>query len=489
MQPVIGLEIHVQLKTKSKMFCSCSNNAEGAEPNTLVCPVCMGHPGTLPVLNKQAFEYGLMMALALECEIPTETKFDRKNYFYPDLPKGYQISQHKSPIGNKGKLEFAFNGGHETVNFDHIHLEEDAGKLIHEGGDSLVDYNRSSTPLLEMVTKPVIQSPEVAKAFLQSLKTLVKTLGISDADMEKGHLRCDANVSLQEDVKVLKNPKAEIKNLNSFKAIEKALRYEIKRQKEIYRLAKIPNTSTMEWDTKLDITKEMRSKEDSPDYRYFPEPDLPPIVIAQGEDTKEKVFINLEVIKTHMPELPQDKIKRMKDEYGLKEQDIVTITSDPKLAEFFEQALSEAYEWGDKDDKEIPKLVSNWLLSEMLGVLKDKKMSLTDLPMTPENFAELVIMVKNGDVNSSAGQSILLEMIENGGDPSQIVEEKGLKQVSDEGELETIISKVIKANGGPVEDYKNGKEAALQFLVGKVMKESKGSANPQKVMEMLKMKL
>ncbi|MEA3272371.1 MAG: Asp-tRNA(Asn)/Glu-tRNA(Gln) amidotransferase subunit GatB, partial [Patescibacteria group bacterium] len=400
-EPVIGLEIHVQLKTKSKMFCSCDNGGENQSPNTTVCPICMGHPGILPVANKKAIEWSVLAGLALNCKIPDNSKFDRKNYFYPDLPKAYQISQFDEPVAIEGFLDIETptkKGRERTrIKITRAHLEEDAAKNIH--GDnkdySYIDYNRCGTPLLEIVTEPDFRSPQEAKIFLQELRLIMRYLEISNADMEKGHLRCDANISLREKGKTKLNPKIEIKNLNSFKSVERALEYEIKRQSKLDKLPQ--ESSTRGWNEKKGVTEQQRTKEEAHDYRYFPEPDLPPLDL---NEMRKKM-------KNELPELPQTKRVRFLDEYKLTYSDAQTIIDNEALANYFEQVVSELQEWlpsleevdgtkeeiWEKNKKKLIKLVSGWLLSKLGGLMAENKISIRTLKITPENFAEFVALI------------------------------------------------------------------------------------------------
>ncbi len=494
-ETIIGLEIHVQLDTKSKMFCSCDNSGENQSPNTTVCPVCMGHPGTLPVMNKQAIEWGVKAALALNCTIPEESKFDRKHYFYPDLPKGYQISQYDQPVGENGWIEFVVEGEMKKVRFNRLHLEEDAAKLTHAGYDSLVDFNRAGTPLAEIVTEADIRSSKEAKVFLQELRRIMRYLDVSEADMEKGHLRCDANISLRPKGGKKLYSKTEIKNLNSFRAVERAIAYEEERQKELWEKGTpVDYLSTRGWDEGKQSTYEQRIKEEANDYRYFPEPDLPPL-----QFTKDTV----ENIRQELPELPAAKRKRFQEQYELALTDVVILTDDKAIANYTEQVISELKNWlnhvetieGSEEEiwathkKKLAKLVANWIGTELFKHLKEKKIVLHDLKVTPENFAEFLTLIWDKKVNSSAAQTILEEMIITGADPSHILTEKDLGQMEDSTELESIVEKVINTNPKVVEEYKSGKENVIQFLVGMAMKESKGKANPQVVLEILKGKL
>lgn len=505
-ETIIGLEIHAQLKTKSKMFCRCANNPE-SEPNSNICSICLGHPGTLPYANKQAIEWTIMCGLALGCLIGIKkakieagrvisifsSKFDRKNYFYPDLPKGYQISQYDQPLCRSGILEVKSGGEIKKIGIERIHLEEDAGKLIHPKGrkESLVDFNRAGTPLMEIVTKPDLRTPLEAKIFLQELRKLLRYMDISDADMEKGQLRCDANISLRKQDEEKLSPKTEIKNMNSFKALERALEYEAKRQEKLWQEGNPPKfQSTRAWNDEAGETHEIRIKEEAQDYRYFPEPDLPSFEFSDSY---------LRKLYDVLPELPWEKKKRFIKEFNLAEKEAEIITSDRVVAEFFEHALSEAEEWcastegeakiSKKKFKEIVKLTAAWLSSKLFALLNETKQEMSSCKITPENFAELVIMLYEGKINSRVGQEVLAEMFKTGADPSQVVEAKGLTQVSDEKELEEVCISVILENPKPVADFKKGKKNALQFLLGRAMAKTRGKANPKIVAELLKKKL
>jgi len=497
LETIIGLEIHIQLKTKSKMFCSCDNAGEEAPPNTTVCPICMGHPGVLPVANQQAIEWAVMSALALNCQIPNFSKFDRKNYFYPDLPKGYQISQYDKPIGINGSVIIETKNGQKEIRLTRLHLEEDAAKLLHspDGKWSYVDFNRAGTPLMEIVTEPDIRMPEEAKIFMQELRLLMRHLEVSEADMEKGHLRCDANISLRPIGQDKFFPKTEIKNLNSFRAVERALEYEIKRQTKLWEEGQAPEIqSTRGWNEVKQITEEQRTKEEAHDYRYFPEPDLPPLVF-----TPEWI----EEIKAKLPELPQKKRMRFTQMYEMNPADAKIITEDKNLADYTEKVISELKDWlssleeveGTKEEiwqknkKKLVKLVSGWLVNKLVALLYENNLTIKECKITPENFAELITMIYQNKVNSATAQTILALMFKTGIDPSHALEEKGLTQISDEGEIENIINKIIATNPLPVADYKKGKIQAIKFLVGQIMKETKGRTNPQLAEELLKKKL
>ena len=487
-EPTIGMEIHVELKTNSKMFCSCVNNPDEMEPNKNVCPVCMGHPGTLPVANKKAIEYTIKAGLALNCQIAEFSKFDRKNYFYPDLPKGYQISQYDQPLCGKGYLEI--NG--RKIKITRIHLEEDTGKLLHpKGADySLVDLNRAGIPLMELVTEPEIKSSKEAKEFCKQFQLIVKYLGISDADMEKGHMRCEVNISLKPVGQKEFGTKVEIKNLNSFRAVERSIEYEMKRQAEVLDEGGKIVQETRGWNADKQETYSQRKKEEAHDYRYFPEPDLPPLDLR-----KERGMFDIEKIKNSIPELPLLKKYRLINQYKLTEDNAKTFSEDKELANYFEEVVSELKNWikakgidGNKLDK-LTKLTANYILTELQRLLYVNGALISDCKITSENFAEFITLIDEGRISSSGAQTMLEEMFLTSGDPSNILDEKGLEQVSDEGEIEKIVKTVIKNNSKSVEDYKSGKEAALKFLVGQVMKESKGKANPQMAGEVLKGKL
>lgn len=470
--PTIGMEVHCELKTDSKMFCACKNEL-GLDrvPNTNICPICTGQPGALPAANEKAIKFVVRAGLALKCEIAEVSKFDRKNYFYPDLPKGYQISQYDQPLCAKGFLEV--NG--EKIGITRIHLEEDTGKLVHQKGDdySLVDFNRSGVPLLELVTEPDIDSAADARKFCEELQLVLRYVGITDADMEKGQMRCEANISISADPKKM-GTKVEVKNLNSFKIVEKAIEYEIKRQGELLDEGKEVVQETRGWDEGKMVTYSQREKESAHDYRYFPEPDLPPLEIGKGY---------VEKIKAELPELPAPKVKRFVDEYKVSDYDAEILTRDKILAEFFEEAVSEGRESAE-DPEKIAKLTANYILSELKKYL-DEKTRISDLKLTSENFGELMSIIANGKINSTAAQIILSEMIQTGASPENIIAEKNLAQISDVGEIENIVKDVIMANPDPVGDFKSGKQNALQFLVGQVMKASRGAVHPQKAAELL----
>lgn len=463
---VIGLEIHVELKTNSKMFCVSPNDPDEKNPNTNICPICMGHPGTLPVTNEEAVKKVIKTGLALNCQIPESSKFDRKNYFYPDLPKGYQISQYDLPLCKEGLLEI--NG--KKIRIRRVHLEEDTGRLIHKKGYSLVDFNRAGIPLMELVTEPDIREGKEARKFAEELQLVLRYLDISNADPEKGELRVEVNISLSSDDKKL-GTKVEIKNLNSFKAVEKAIDYEIKRQEKMLSSGKKIIQETRGWDDARDITITQREKEEAQDYRYFPEPDLPPLHFKKEEIDK---------IKHTIPELPQQKRMRFKREYELDENSINILVRNKSLGDYFEKVISEL-EPRLKHEKlsDLIKLVSNYLISDLQGLLGEKSASDKNFLITPENFAEFIEMIFDGKISSKIAKMVLGEMFETGADPSNIIEKKDLNLISNEAEIEDIARNVISKNPKAVADFKQKKENALQFLIGQVMKETKGKASPQ----------
>jgi len=476
--PTIGLEIHIELKTKIKMFCNCLNDPDERHPNINVCPVCLGHPGTLPVINEEAVKKTIKTGLALNCQIPEHSKFDRKNYFYPDLPKGYQISQLYLPLCQGGFLEVAGR----KIKIREIHLEEDTGRLIHPQGQaySLVDFNRAGVPLMEFATEPDLKSAKEARKFAQDVQLIVRYLGVSDADMEKGQMRVEANVS------VSKSPpaggkklgtKVEIKNLNSFRAVEQGIEYEIKRQTEVLESGKKIVQETRGWDDIKGVTVSQREKEFAHDYRYFPEPDLPPLSHA-------KKFI--EEIKAEIAELPQGRKERFKKEYNLDEKSIEVFVQNKDLGEYFEKVVSELPpNLTPENVFKLIKLASNYLITDLQGILKGAQVFGEDFLITPENFAEFITLIYEGKISSKMAKILLGEMFKTGADPSHIIEEKGLVQITDAAEIERIVKEVISKNPKVIEDYKSGKETAIQYLIGQVMAKTKGKANPQTVFQLL----
>lgn len=479
--PVIGLEIHTQLKTKSKMFCDTPNGfGLETEPNVNICPVCTGQPGTLPVINKKAVELAVKTGLALNCEIAEESWFERKNYFYPDLPKGYQISQYEKPLCKNGYLELYLSDDiKKKIRINRIHLEEDTGKLIHDQDPSysLVDFNRAGVPLMELVTEPDIASGKEARKFCEELQLILRYLEVSDADMEKGQMRCEVNISLKN-LDGSFGTKVEIKNLNSFKVVEQAIDYEIKRQSELLDKNEKVIQETRGWDEKKMTTVSQRTKEEAHDYRYFPDPDLPPIETAE---IKKNIII---------PELPANKRIRFAGEYQLSSGDIDVFINNKNLADYFEKTVSELRSWKNdlniNDDKNrLIKLSANYTITELQKLLYQANIQIKGCKIDPENFAEFITIVGQNKISSTAAQTVLKEMFDTGKDPSQIIEGKDLAQISDIGQLKEAVKKVVENNQNVVEDYKKSKEQALQFLVGQVMKETKGKANPLIAKEIL----
>jgi aspartyl-tRNA(Asn)/glutamyl-tRNA(Gln) amidotransferase subunit B len=492
---IIGLEIHAELKTKSKMFCSCDNNSEGQAPNTTVCPICLGHPGTLPVPNKQAIDWTILTGLALHCQINRLSKFDRKNYFYPDLPKGYQISQYDQPLTYDGYLEI--DG--EKIMITRVHLEEDTGKSIHykDQDYTLLDFNRAGTPLMELVTEPVIKNAEQAKKFCQAYQQILRYLKISDADMEKGQMRCEANISVQaagsweyQPGQILPrhkntqlNAKVEVKNINSFRAVEKAINFEIARQTALLEQGEKIAPETRGWDENQAITFSQRTKETSADYRYFPEPDIPPLKIDEAE---------LTALTAELPELPQAKKQRFIREYGFTPDNAEILVSDRDLAAWTEDVISELAAWveanGDEEarqEKKLSRYAANWITGELLKHLNADSKKITELKITAENFAELMCLIYQDKINSSAGQKILEKMYWEGGDPNQIMQDLGLEQMDSSEELTAVVKTIVDANPTQVAQYRAGKTNVFQFFIGQAMAATKGKANPKIVKEIL----
>jgi len=467
-EPVIGLEVHCQLKTKSKLFCGCSTEF-GRPPNSLVCPVCLGIPGALPVLNKKAVELSVRTGLALNCKISSFSKFDRKNYFYPDLPKAYQVSQFDLPINEKGELPIQVGGEEIEIGITRAHLEEDAGKLLHAegGGDSSVDYNRTGIPLLEIVSEPDLRSPEEAYEYLKALKSILQYLEVSDCNMEQGSLRCDANISIRPVGTEEFGTRTEIKNLNSFRNVQKAIQYEIERQTKSLDAGERIVQETLLWDAVTNKTRSMRSKEEAHDYRYFPEPDLVPVVV----DPKW-----IEEIRGGLPELPAAKRARFIKEFEIPEYDAKVLTSEKSLADYFETCV-----------RQYPnsKVVSNWITSELLSKLNKTDSPIDSCKIQPSMLVEMLKLIDNGTISGKIAKQVFSEMYESGEAPEQIVKEKGLTQIADTNELDSIISKVLSDNSKSVADYQSGKKNAFGFLVGQVMKATKGKANPKLVNEIL----
>jgi len=466
-EAVIGLEVHAQLLTQSKIFCSCSTQF-GSEPNTQVCPVCLGMPGVLPVLNKKAVEYTIKTGLAMNCKIASYSRFARKNYFYPDLPKGYQISQYELPLCEEGYLEITVNNERRKIRIKRIHLEEDAGKNIHDpSGYSFVDFNRTGVPLMEIVSEPDIKTPAEAASYMKKLRTILRYLGVCDGNLEQGSLRCDANISIRPVGSKEFGVKTEIKNINSFRFVEKALEYEIKRQIRILTDGGKITQETRLWDSQTGTTQSMRSKEEAHDYRYFPEPDLVPVVVS-------KDFI--ERIKKDMPELPDKKIEKFIKQYNLPNYDAEILTEEKSIAEWFEEAVK----LGGK-----PKEVSNWIMVELLRLLNEENKDITQCPVKPSQLVELIGLIEKGTINRNTAKEVFEEMYKTGKTAENIVKEKGLTQISDDAILIEAIKEVISKNPKEVERFKNGEEKLIGFFVGQVMKNTKGKANPKLVNELI----
>jgi len=471
-EAVIGLEVHAQLLTDSKIFCSCSTKF-GNDPNSNTCPVCLGHPGVLPVLNKKVIEYTVLMGLVTDCRINEHSIFARKNYFYPDLPKGYQISQYEEPICENGFIEvYPKDGSSKKIGITRIHMEEDAGKSIHDQSNStLVDVNRCGVPLMEIVSEPDIRTAEEAYLYLSKIKQVVQYLGICDGNMEEGSLRCDANISVRLKCESEFGVKTEIKNMNSFRNVERAIEFEINRQIELIEDGERVIQQTLLWNADANEAYPMRSKEEAHDYRYFPDPDLLPVLV----DEKWKT----EIAKT-LPELPDVKLKRFVSEYSLSVYDSEILTQTKSLADYYENIISFTDDY---------KTASNWLISEVLAIVNDKKIGISDFTITPVNLGKLINLIKDGTISGKIAKEVFTIMLENNSDPEVIVKEKNLVQISDTSEIEAIIQKIIDANSGQVEEYRSGKEKVFGFFVGQVMKESKSKANPKLVNEILKKRL
>ena len=467
-ETVIGLEVHVELATKTKIFCGCST-AFGGAPNTHTCPVCTGMPGSLPVLNKQVVEYAIAVGLATNCSITQYCKFDRKNYFYPDNPQNYQISQLYLPICRNGGIEIETAAGKKTIGIHEIHMEEDAGKLVHDDwtGSSMVDYNRSGVPLIEIVSEPDMRSADEVIAYLEKLRMIIQYLGASDCKLQEGSMRADVNLSVREVGSDHMGTRTEMKNLNSFKAISHAIEGERARQIELLEEGRQVIQETRRWDDNKESSYAMRSKEDAQDYRYFPEPDLVPIMISDEW---------LQAVKDRQPELRSEKLERYKKEYDIPEYDAEIITGTKKMADIFEATTAICNK---------PKKVSNWLMVETMRLLKENEMEAEDISFSPENLAKLIEMADAGEINSSVAKEVFEEIFKNNIDPEKYVEEKGLKTVSDDGALREVIEKVVADNPKSVEDYNSGKKKAIGFLVGQTMKAMQGKADPGKVNKIL----
>lgn len=467
-EAVIGLEVHTELRTATKIFCSCKTSF-GAEPNTNVCPVCLGLPGVLPVLNKKVLEFAVRTGLALNCEISRYSKFDRKNYYYPDLPKNFQTSQYDLPICEHGHLDIEVDGKKSTVRITRAHMEEDAGKLVHHGTSitdsdySLVDYNRTGTPLLEIVSEPDIRSAKEAVAYMEKLRAILQYCGVSDCKMEEGSLRCDANVSVRPVGQKELGTKTEIKNINSFRGVERAIEYEAMRQAQLLEDGGTVVQETRTWDEKEGVTKSMRKKEEANDYRYFPEPDLVPFTVSDEY---------IEEIRKTLPELPDARKARYMESYGLAAYDADYLTNDKDRADYFEAMVAAGAE---------PKEAANWLMGDFAKLLSRDNLEMKAAPVQAEAMADLLKLIAKGTISGKIAKQVFAEMWISGKDPETIVKEKGLIQISDTGALEELAAKVIAANPQSVADFKAGKKKAVGFLMGQIMKETKGKANPQVV--------
>ncbi|MHB8158023.1 MAG: Asp-tRNA(Asn)/Glu-tRNA(Gln) amidotransferase subunit GatB [Desulfocucumaceae bacterium] len=475
-ETVIGLEIHAELKTATKIFCSCPNEF-GGEPNTNVCPICLGLPGVMPVFNKKVLEFAVKAGLALDCEIAPFSKFDRKNYYYPDLPKNYQVSQYDLPICKGGSVEVEIDGEIRKIGITRVHMEEDAGKLIHGGATisssqySLVDLNRTGVPLIEIVSEPDMRSAEEARAYMEKVKAILEYLEVSDVKMEQGSLRCDANISLRLVGTEKLGTKAEIKNMNSFRSLQRAIEYEVERQTEILDEGGRIIQETRTWDEEKGETFSMRNKEEAHDYRYLPEPDLVPIIVDPQW---------VQALKDALPELPDARRERLIGKMGLSAYDAGIITGNRALAEYFDHVTARFNE---------PKTVANWLMGELLRLINAAGMEINENKISPEQFAALLQAQTEGKLSGKMAKTVFEEMFATGKDPAEIIKEKGLAQISDEGALGGIIEKIIAANPRSVEDFKAGKDKAIGFLVGQIMKETKGQANPGLVNKLLLEKL
>ena len=475
-EAVIGLEAHVQVRTKSKMFCSCPNHF-GAEPNTQTCPVCMGMPGVLPTLNREAVNKAVVAGLMCGCEISKRSKFDRKNYFYPDLVKNYQITQYDQPICKNGKIHICGTGfsgaplADKYIGMTRIHMEEDPGKSFHTANGSGLDYNRSGVPLLEIVSEPDMRSADEAYAYLTALKQIMQYADVSDCDMEKGQMRCDVNVSIRERGAKEFGVKVEIKNLNSFRAAHRAVTYEIKRQILVLESGGVITQDTRGWNDEAGESYVMRTKENAHDYRYFPEPDLLPVVFTDEE---------IEEYRKNLPELPEARRERYVQDYGLTPYDAQIITMDRGYAAYFEKAAAKS---------NVPKLVANWFITDLLRLLNENSVDIADCKIAPEQLSALVDLIQAGTINGKTAKTVFEDMFQSGDDPGEIVKAKGLVQVSDESAVAAFVDQVIANNPAQVEQYKSGKANVVQFFIGQTMKLSKGKANPQLVQKLVKERL
>lgn len=487
-EPVIGLEIHAELETESKMFCACPVvDATLAEPNMAVCPVCSGMPGVLPVVNRRAVEYALRVALALKCEVNTTSIFARKNYFYPDLPKGYQISQYEQPLARHGELTILTSQGEKVIRIRRVHLEEDTGKLTHVNKNgqtySLVDLNRAGVPLLEIVSEPDLHSAEDVRAYATGLRSILRYLGVNSGDMQKGVIRIEPNVSVKPLGEERLGTRVEIKNLNSFRALERSVDYEIHRQSELLRAGKAIVQETVGWDEQKEVTFTQRVKEGEEDYRYFPEPDLPPLVIDHEW---------IERVRSSLPELPVEKFHRFRKQYDLNEYDANVLVAEQAVADYFEATVAAAVGLTGEDPaagEVAPKTISNWITGELFSLLNQAGTSVEESRLTPESLATLLMMVSNGEINQNTAKNVLAEMFTTGKPAEAIVDARGLRQISDAEAIRELVAQVLEENPQQVAEYLGGKDAIAQWLFGQVMRAARGKANPQVVEQELKRKL
>ncbi len=471
-EAVIGLEVHAQLLTDTKIFCGCPTKF-GAEPNSQTCPICLGMPGVLPVLNKKVVEYAMKAALATGCQIQPMSRFARKNYFYPDLPKGYQISQYELPIALRGHIDIPVEGGHKRIGITRIHMEEDAGKSLHEGiaGASHVDLNRAGTPLIEIVSEPDMRSSDEAVEYLKRLRAILMYLEVCDGNMEEGSFRCDANVSIMPKGEKKFGTRAELKNINSFRFVQKAIEYEIKRQKSLIMDGGKVVQETRLWDTQKNVTVSMRGKEEAHDYRYFPDPDLVPIEVSPDW---------IEDVRKSLPELPAQKVKRFIAEYYIPEYDAEVLSVSKALANYYEETAKLSGQ---------PKAASNWIMGDLLRLLKEDNKEIEESIVTPKHIAEMIKLIDNNTISGKIAKTVMEEMYKTGKMPEEVVKEKGLVQVTDTGAIEKVIDEVLAENADSVAAYRSGKDKLFGFFVGQVMKKSQGKANPGAVNELLKKKL
>lgn len=468
-EPIIGLEVHAELLTKSKMFCGCEVvDSTTAKPNRYICPVCTGQPGALPVLNRKAVELAILVGAALGCTVHAESIFARKNYFYPDLPKGYQVSQYDQPLATDGTIEIETDAGVKAIRIRRVHLEEDTGKLSHADGRTFIDYNRSGVPLLEIVTEPDLRSPEEVKTYATKLHAILRYLNVNSGDMEKGVIRFEANVSVREEGTDSLNARTEIKNLNSFRALTQGSEYEIKRQTELYRSGGTVEQETLGFNEATGKTYSQRGKEEAHDYRYFPEPDLPPLVLAADW---------IESIRASLPELPEAKTRRFIEQYELKPQEARLLTSEKALADYFEAVAAKS--------KSSAKTVSSWIAGEFMRHINDLNINVMNIPVPAQSLATLIDMVTEKTISGNSGKVVLSEMFKNGGKPEEIAKEKNLAQVSDEGFIQETITKILNENPKEVQQYLAGKEIILQWLMGQIARATRGKADPTVARELL----